>query len=620
MKARIKLKKYINKIFYTCPKTGKIVIQKDNKRWTTLLFAIIGFFCLVWFLFRVTPKPSRATYPCQRIAAPLALGFAIWLMGTIISCISYFKTKLNFKYSKLIAVGICTIIVVIAICIPITFTNNNILLAYTPFEEPNSPIGVAKGINPGRVTWVREPSATRFENSGFWWEDNNTDQKVVNEMMSKSLCWLANKSTDKEAWDAIFMYFNQTKNGSSNGYKKGEKIVIKVNLNQDRNNAKWKNQQMPSPHTVYALVNQLINIVGVNGEDITITDASRTIGDPLYKKIHGDKNPEFQEVKFVGQNRTLPIEDMSHPIYFSGNNTPVAGTPTVYTEAKYIINMALFRAHTMFGVTLCGKNHFGSVYFEGLGFTPSPLHINQYSTYGKYHCIVDLIGHDNLGGKTILYIIDALYHSSHQDDETIDRFASFGNSWASSIFTSQDPVAIDSVALDFLAIEPNVSIEGTSGCPDNYLIEAALANNPPSKTLYNPNNNGGLDSLGVHEHWNNPSDKEYSRNLETGNGIELCSQDPIDMFTEMESFEKIESSIKSDSENSNSEESMALQDISNEDSYERQSSEEKNNEEKKEGQSNPLEDIKKEFNKISDYIYQFFINLWIILNRLISIN
>ncbi len=29
------------------------------------------------------------------------------------------------------------------------------------------------------------------------------------------------------------------------------------------------------------------------------------------------------------------------------------------------------------------------------------------------------------------------------------------------------------------------------------------------------------DTVGVHEHWNNIDDMEYSRNLETGEGIEL---------------------------------------------------------------------------------------------------
>jgi hypothetical protein len=30
-----------------------------------------------------------------------------------------------------------------------------------------------------------------------------------------------------------------------------------------------------------------------------------------------------------------------------------------------------------------------------------------------------------------------------------------------------------------------------------------------------------MPSLGVHEHWNNPTDMQYSRNLGTGEGIEL---------------------------------------------------------------------------------------------------
>jgi len=32
-----------------------------------------------------------------------------------------------------------------------------------------------------------------------------------------------------------------------------------------------------------------------------------------------------------------------------------------------------------------------------------------------------------------------------------------------------------------------------------------------------------LESLGVHEHWNNANDKQYSRNLGAGNGIELVN-------------------------------------------------------------------------------------------------
>ena len=79
-------------------------------------------------------------------------------------------------------------------------------------------------------------------------------------------------------------------------------------------------------------------------------------------------------------------------------------------------------------------------------------------------------------------------------------------------------MAIDSVGFDFINAE-----WGVYANTDNYLIEAAEANNPPSGTYYAPNQDGvRLPSLGTHEHWNNSTAKQYSRNLSTsGTGIEL---------------------------------------------------------------------------------------------------
>ena len=96
---------------------------------------------------------------------------------------------------------------------------------------------------------------------------------------------------------------------------------------------------------------------------------------------------------------------------------------------------------------------------------------------------------------------------------------------------SQDNVAIESVCLDFIRAEAAAQMAANNlhdttiyGAIDNYLHEAAQADNPPSGTFYAPNGDGvRLQSLGVHEHWNNSTDREYSRNLGTGNGIELVS-------------------------------------------------------------------------------------------------
>jgi hypothetical protein len=101
--------------------------------------------------------------------------------------------------------------------------------------------------------------------------------------------------------------------------------------------------------------------------------------------------------------------------------------------------------------------------------------------------------------------------------------APFGNHWTASVFASQDPVAIESVAVDFFAAERTAKL--MTGTVDNYLHEASLADKPPSGTRYEPAGDGiALASLGVHEHWNGSEKRQYSRNLGTGEGIELVER------------------------------------------------------------------------------------------------
>ena len=42
----------------------------------------VGLAAFVWFLIRVVPKPSRASYPCQRAAFPIASAFVLWIAGS----------------------------------------------------------------------------------------------------------------------------------------------------------------------------------------------------------------------------------------------------------------------------------------------------------------------------------------------------------------------------------------------------------------------------------------------------------------------------------------------------------------------------------------------------------
>jgi hypothetical protein len=120
-------------------------------------------------------------------------------------------------------------------------------------------------------------------------------------------------------------------------------------------------------------------------------------------------------------------------------------------------------------------------------------------------------------------MIDALYGVENQNAELSNnsRFQSapFNDHWSSSLLLSQDPVALDSVGADILVNEP-IMITHPDVLPkdstyQNFLHEAALADNPPSKTAYT------LPSLGAHDHWNTFAEKKYGRNLGFREGIEL---------------------------------------------------------------------------------------------------
>ena len=491
----------------------------------TWLGPLAGLAALLWFLIRVIPKPARAAYPCQRAAAPLAGGFLVWAAGAL-------GTRLLRR--KLLAAGwrgsiVAAVFVaaVYLVWLPLGIAPEaGAQQAFTPAEAPNQPLGVGKGIHPGRVVWVYEPDATRWDGkTGNWWDDANTDPKTVSAMLSQALRGLTGEKTDKRAWEALFRYFNRTHGYGDTGYRRGEKIAIKINANQDRG-GEWKpGAGMHCPQLIVALLEQLVKTAGVAASDITIYDASRGIGDPIYQKVKS--RPEFHQVRFVvtpkaaGNGRRAAEPDLENPVHFSEGASP-AYLPRVVTEAKYLINLGLLRAHTLFGITLSAKNHFGSTYFADKGvWTPAPLHAtgSRSRPTGSYNCLVDLNGHRHIGGKTMLYLLEGLYVAEHQQGSVM-RFASFGDRWTASLLASQDPVAIDSVGLDILRAEPGAT--QVRGNADNYLHEAALADRPPSGAVYDPERDGvRLTSLGVHEHWNNPRDRKYSRNLGKKEGIEL---------------------------------------------------------------------------------------------------
>src|ERR1039457_2488034 len=120
----------------------------------------------------------------------------------------------------------------------------------------------------------------------------------------------------------------------------------------------------------------------------------------------------------------------------------------------------------------------------------------------SYNGLVDMNVHPQTGGKTVLYLIDGLYATQHNEFRLAPvckwQSAPFNDHWTSSLFASQDGVALDSVALDFLRNEPTLTAIVT-GAVDTYPQEGARPHPPPPGIVNAPAKPGKpLASLGVH--------------------------------------------------------------------------------------------------------------------------
>jgi uncharacterized protein (DUF362 family) len=90
-------------------------MKKTSK--ATLYGAIIGFAALCWFLVRVIPKPSRAAYPCQRAAFPIASSFILWLAGLSSSVLFSVRIKKLIREKRIFLSAVFGVLMIFSILI-----------------------------------------------------------------------------------------------------------------------------------------------------------------------------------------------------------------------------------------------------------------------------------------------------------------------------------------------------------------------------------------------------------------------------------------------------------------------------------------------------------------------
>jgi hypothetical protein len=542
-----------------------------------LIFIIMGIASTIWFLVRVIPKPSRATYPCMKVAAPFMSGFVAYLLAVAGLTVVSRRTKLkilNVRYWS--ALLLLTGVIVAMAITPSTNSGTAFQTTETrtgPEDGPNQPIGVPKGIFPGRVVWIWDPAATnpKFEHNDFdtysWFiSPENNNEKVIGKMFRNGVLKLTGKKDVKQAWDAMFKFHNEKKFGKAVGYTKGQQIFIKINQGQagwtlsqeDKKNGYALPRTLPKgqenrkvsmeptetgPYTTLELLRELVNEAGVDQADIWVGDPMN----PTYAHNYDTWVKEFPNVKYIDRastsyGRTL-IKFTENPLVFYSDKSTNDKLYDVIVNADYMIYMAVLKSHGAAGISLTAKLNFGNIGRNGAGHLHRSHVANRRegtptnTGYHKYRVFVDLMGSKYLGQNSVFWCVEGLFGGGTSEIKGPVKYfmPPFNNNWANSMFMSLDPVAIESVGYDFLRTEFNgtnkhdavnnewESIPNAFGV-DDYMHQVADSANWPEGITYDPDNSGKpIPVLGVHEHWNNPIDKQYSRNLGTGKGIELVS-------------------------------------------------------------------------------------------------
>ena len=254
--------------------------------------------------------------------------------------------------------------------------------------SPNQPMGKGQGIIPGRVSWVWNPAATNPSCANIpvsaglsedkydaWFMDKNTNQDIVDKMLSDGLCSISGKKRTADAWNRIFRFHNMKRGKGDVTYKTGEKIYLKLNrtaasgaINQKYVRQKDKPLALTfetSPQIVHAMLRQLVNVAGVPQECIFVGDTMRNLYQDEYLKYFA----EFPRVNYLSSfgntsGRIKSGESASDLIFYSDKNSVMskAGSDKLYTvmeQTEYLINLPAMKGHNLAGITLCAKNHFG---------------------------------------------------------------------------------------------------------------------------------------------------------------------------------------------------------------------------------------------------------------------
>ncbi len=333
------------------------IAQLASKNWIYKpVFIVIGFVSLLWFLFRVVPKPSRAAYPCMQTAFPIASSFVLWFIGSFGSIALFRKIPLAFKNKSYLKVAAFSFVGVALLLMATTFNNDSISFANTLAPQVE--------IDPVKKDYV-----------------NTIDQLKVKVGVVKSD---KEKATDIQYAEVLSMVREAVRlaGGFGNLITDGKTVLLKPNLVADATN---RTLQVNGATTDYRVVQAVVELVRELNPHGKIIIAEGSAGNTTTKNIMS----RLGYMGITGVNTFIGLEESSgnyrdfasdslvavnlpnalskYPDDIKPNKTRAIYYNKRYFQADVVISIPVLKNHGTAGIT-------GGVKNVSIGCTPATLY------------------------------------------------------------------------------------------------------------------------------------------------------------------------------------------------------------------------------------------------------
>jgi uncharacterized protein (DUF362 family) len=316
-------------------------------------FPFIGFLALLWFIVKVFPKPSRAFYPCQRVAYPIASAFVIWMLGFFGAVFSFRRAKSYFAKSKyMVAISFIFISIISFVVFNVYGTFNyafsNVTEASATIPQVNDPDADKSVVAPKAFVAIVQSSKSKAADI--------TAEEI--EIMVREAVAMAG------GFDTLI--------------KDGQTVVVKPNCVWD-----FASKLVNGQTTDYRIIQAVVNMVREKNPNGKIYVIEGSAGSTMQVM----KNLGWLDV--TGVDKFFALEDSSgdwrdynspklvkvslhkgKSLYTAANNTFYFNK--IYYEADVIISLPLLKTHSSAAVTGAIKN-------EAIGMMPATIYGNSAS-------------------------------------------------------------------------------------------------------------------------------------------------------------------------------------------------------------------------------------------------